>query len=139
MRPCKPSGWILNAITIVAILALPASFLASKFLPDNPFLGGFLLGLGSSLLAFRLALAIYRRWRPDKARQMEIEQNDERSQLVRGKAGQQSFLATLLLLLALIIALLLMGLRAAAMLAVAALFLHALIFLAAARYYDRKM
>jgi len=139
MKPWKPFGWALNAVTILGALALPASYIVRRYWPGNPFLGGFLLGLGGSILAFRLAVGIYLRWRPDKARQAEIEQNDERSQIVRGKAAQQSFLVSLLLLLALIIALLFMGLRAAAMLAVAALLLHAAVFLAAAWYYERKM
>ena len=140
MKPIKTPNWILNAITAVAVLALPASWLVRRLLlNDNAFISGFLLGLGGSILAFRLALEIYRRWRPDKARQAEIEQNDERNQLIRGKAGQQSCLITLLLLLALIITLLVMSLRTAAMLAIGALFLHAGTFLAAAWYYDKKM
>jgi len=131
---------ICGALCLATGLVLLLFFQQKRLLEiEWAHLSGVFCGLGAALLGGG-AIYFYRAWRnPEKLKRLEVEQNDERSHMIRGKAGVVAFVVTTLLLAAMEITCFLIGERTAAMLALGVMFAHLGCFWAVQAVLNKKL
>jgi uncharacterized membrane protein len=101
-----------------------------------------LMGFGSGIVVVG-AVGIFRARRlkndPERARQLEIDENDERNIRLREKSGYATWRVTLLALAAMALALKVLGDDLACYLSMGALLVHVAVFFVCERFYGRKI
>jgi hypothetical protein len=99
----------------------------------------FLSGVGCGLILVAVISMLMRFRNPQRAKQQEIEQKDERNILIRLLAGNLTFLATLLLMFVLSVVFLILGYDSASILTILAMAVTVSIFSIALVYYNKKI
>lgn len=102
-------------------------------------LAGLLCGLGGTLLVAGAAYHLRLKRNPEKARQMEVEQNDERNRMIRGRAALVAFVSTTVLLAAMEMICFFIGEHKAAMLAIGVMYAHLACYWIAGLVLNKKL
>ena len=131
-------------LLIVGIISLTYGIVAYQTTPAdahdyNQFLG-MLTGFGSGIVCVALFYLIRARViSPEKRKQKEVEQNDERNIAIQRAALTISAVAAIFIFASLAFAFTAMGFRLPSYLCIGAMYLQILIYLIALRVYRKKM
>ena len=101
-----------------------------------------LIGFGSGIIGVGIATLFRQRIlmeHPEKAKQQEIDEKDERNVRLREKAGYATWYITMFVLAALSMAFVVMNLAIACWLTLGALFVHIISFFVCIGSYSKKM
>ncbi len=131
-------------MVIIGVISLCYGVIGIQSAPEDAHdyatLLGMFAGFGSGLIAVAIFLFIRSKVvSPEKLKQKEIEENDERNIAVKRAAMAVSWMVSVGLFTVLAFALMAMGLRVPSYLCIGALYVQFFSFLIAHRVYDKKM
>ncbi len=137
---------IKSYVFYVGVAAFAIGLLLKSFFPEAngamQSLSFVLIGFGSGIIGVGIASL----WRqrtlkdhPEKVKQMEIDEKDERNVRLREKAGYATWYVTMFVLAALSMAFVVMDLAIACWLTLGALFVHIISFFVCIGRYNKKM
>lgn len=140
----KSKKFIQYVMLAIGMISLAYGVIGIQTAPEDAHDYSMLLGMFSGFGAGLIAVAIFFLIRskvvsPEKLKQKEIEQNDERSIAVKRAAFSVSWLVALLLFAVLAFVFVGMGMRLASYLCIGALYIQFISFLIAHRICEKKM